>query len=111
MWEINFTDEYTAWFKSLDEDCQAAVLSRVKLLRDYGPQLSRPYSDVLHGSKIPNLKELRAQTTAHVLRVFYYFDKARKALLLTGGDKKGKNQEDFYKQFIQEAEDLVKKYT
>lgn len=97
MWEINFTEEYTAWFKSLDEDCQAAVLSRVKLLRDYGPQLSRPYSDVLHDSKIPNLKELRAQT--------------RKALLLTGGDKKGKNQEDFYKQFIQEAEALVKKYT
>lgn len=110
MWEISFTDEYQEWFVSLDENSKAAVLSRIMLLRDYGPQLSRPYADVLHGSKISNLKELRAQTNLHILRVFYCFDSTRKAVVLTGGDKKGKNQEDFYKTFIAQAEALAEKY-
>ena len=87
------------------------VLQRVLLLRQYGPNLPRPYSDVLHGSKkLSNLKELRNQTQKHLLRIAYYFDSARNAFLLTGGDKKGKDQDKFYKDLIAESELIVEKH-
>ena len=72
MWNVDSSDEYDAWFLTLDEKCKEAVLQRVLLLQQYGPNLSRPYADVLHGSKkLSNLKELRNQTQKHLLRVAY----------------------------------------
>jgi len=61
----------------------------------------------LKGSRIKNLKELRAKTDAHVLRVLYFFDERRRALLLIAGDKKGKRGKGFYKKLIAEAEALI----
>ena len=111
MWNVDSSDEYDAWFKSLDEESKEAVLQRVLLLKEYGPNLPRPYADVLHGSrKLKNLKELRNQTQKHLLRVSYYFDTERNAFLLTGGDKKGKNQDKFYKDLIAESEVIVEKH-
>jgi len=51
MWDVGSSDEYDAWFLTLDEKCKEAVLQRVLLLRQYGPNLPRPYADVLRGSK------------------------------------------------------------
>lgn len=66
---------------------------------------------VLKGSKkYKNLKELRNQTEHHVLRVSYYFDSERKGFLLTGGDKKGKDQDKFYKDLIAESEVIIEKH-
>ena len=111
MWSVGSSDEYDAWFLTLDEDCKEAVLQRVLLLRPYGPNLPRPYADVLRGSKkYRNLKELRNQTQQHVLRVSYYFDSAREAFLLIGGDKKGKDQDKFYKDLIAESEVIIEKH-
>ena len=111
MWNVDSSDEYDVWFKTLDEESQVAVLSRVLLLRQYGPQLTRPYADTLKGSKkYKNLKELRNQTQQHVLRVSYYFDAKRNAFLLIGGDKKGKNQKKFYKDLIAESEVIIEKH-
>lgn len=42
--------------------------------------------------------------------VLYYFDEERQALLLVGGDKKGKNEKDFYDRLIQTAETLIRRY-
>lgn len=109
MWNVDSSDEYDVWFLALDEESKEAVLQRVLLLRQFGPNLPRPYADVLHGSKkYKNLKELRNQTQNHLLRVSYYFDSARNAFLLTGGDKKGKTQDKFYKDLIAESEELLK---
>lgn len=111
MWEVESSDEYDNWFATLDEESKIAVLERVLLLQDQGPNLPRPYADVLHGSRnYKNLKELRNKTKDHILRVAYYFDPIRKAFLLTGGDKKGKNQEKFYKDLIAEAELILEKH-
>ena len=111
MWNVESSDEYDACFLTLDEESKEAVLQRVLLLRQYGPNLPRLYSDVLHGSKkLSNLKELKNKTQKHLLRVAYYFDSARKAFLLTGGDKKGKNQDKLYKDLIAESELIVEKY-
>ena len=38
------------------------------------------------------------------------FNKKRDCWLLIGGNKKGKNEEDFYKKLIKEAEGLIDKY-
>lgn len=86
-------------------------MERVLLLRQFGPNLPRPYSDMLHGSKkYKNLKELRNETKNHLLRVTYYFDTERNAFLLTGGDKKGKNQKKFYKDLLAESEAIIERY-
>ena len=111
MWNVDSSDEYDAWFLTLDEKCKEDVLQRVLLLQQYGPNLSRPYADVLHGSKkLSNLKELRNQTQKHLLRVAYYFDSARNAFLLTGGDKKGKDRDRFYKALIAESEVIIERH-
>jgi len=52
----------------------------VLLLEEFGPQLGRPHADTLKGSRIKNLKELRARTSS---------------------------QKSFYKKLIQSAEMLT----
>jgi hypothetical protein len=110
-WEIVTSESYDAWFQEQTEDDKAVIRSKAYLLAEYGPNLGRPHADTLKGSKkLANLKELRAQTDAHVFRVAYIFDPERKGLLLIGGDKKGKNQEKFYKDLIKEAEQIYAAY-
>jgi len=110
LWETSATDEYLKWFGSLDSGSQVSLLSKILLLVEFGPQLGRPHVDTLKGSRHKNLKELRARTPEHILRVLFIFDENRRALLLIGGDKKGKNQKDFYKRLIQSAETVIERY-
>ncbi len=107
---IGATDEYLEWFAVQPAAVKEVLLAKVYLLREFGPKLGRPHADTLKGSRIRNLKELRAKTESHVLRVLYFFDERRQALLLIGGDKKGKNERSFYKQLIADAEALIKRY-
>ena len=110
VWEVETTEEYDVWFLDQDDDGQASIRMKVELLGEYGPLLPRPYVDTLKGSKISNLKELRTQTENHVFRIAFLFDKKRKAVLLIGGDKKGKNKERFYRNLIKEAEKIYAGY-
>jgi hypothetical protein len=110
VWAVNATDEYLEWFGEQTAECKEALLAKVLLLEEFGPQLGRPHADTLKGSRIKNLKELRARTPSQVLRVLYYFDDERQALLLVGGNKKGKNEKSFYKKLIQLAEMLTERY-
>jgi len=109
-WEIETTDEYDVWFLEQDENGQEVIRMKVELLAEYGPQLPRPHADTLKGSKLSNLKELRAQTENHVLRVAFIFDEERKAVLLIGGDKKGKDEKRFYRNLIKQAEEIYRQY-
>ncbi|MDR2952084.1 MAG: type II toxin-antitoxin system RelE/ParE family toxin [Treponema sp.] len=109
-WKVETTDEYDAWFFEQSEDSQASIQARVEFLKICGPNLPRPYADTLKGSSLNNLKELRAQTKNHVFRVAYLFDEKRKAVLLIGGDKKGKNEKLFYRNLIKQAEKIYKAY-
>ncbi|MFA6937962.1 MAG: type II toxin-antitoxin system RelE/ParE family toxin [Treponema sp.] len=111
MWKVDSSNEYDSWFESLHNDEKEAILERVILLSEFGPNLPRPYADVLHGSKkCKNHKELRNQTTESVLRVSYYFDPKRNAFLITGGDKKGKNEKKFYKDLVSESEKIIARH-
>jgi len=109
-WEIETTSEYDNWFLEQGEDGQASIRMKIELLAEYGPNLPRPHADTLKGSKLKNLKELRTQTENNVFRVAFLFDKKRKAVLLIGGDKKGKNEERFYRNLIKQAEEIYEKY-
>jgi hypothetical protein len=110
VWEVETTEEYDAWFLEQDEDGQASIQTKVEFLKVYGPHLPRPHADTLKGSKISNLKELRTQTADHVFRVAFLFDEKRKAVLLIGGDKKGKNEKRFYQNLIKQAEKIYQQY-
>jgi hypothetical protein len=68
VWEIYATDEYLEWFSQLSEYDKEIILAKVHLLVEFGPELSRPHADTLHGSKVINLKELRAKTSKHISR-------------------------------------------
>lgn len=104
-WEILVTDEYERWFLQLSDAEQVDVLAMVEVLEIQGPQLSRPYADTLKGTnKVKNLKELRIQHSGKPYRVFYAFDPQRRAVLLCGGRKDGKNSKQFYERMIPLAE-------
>jgi hypothetical protein len=109
-WKVETTDEYDAWFLEQSEDSQESIQIKVEFLKEYGPYLPRPHADTLKGSKFNNLKELRTQTENHVFRVVFLFDEERKAILLIGGDKKGKNDKRFYQNLIKQAEKIYEAY-
>jgi hypothetical protein len=107
MVEVVGTDEFEAWYLSLDESDTRAVDRLVELLVEAGVLLGHPYSSALRGAKYP-LRELRHRSTSSPLRVFYAFDKARAAVLLIGGSKKGDDR--FYERMTPLAEGIWEQY-
>jgi hypothetical protein len=104
MWEVEFTNEFEAWWNSLDAGEQESIASGVELLRILGPNLPRPHADTLKGSKHSNMKELRTQHQGLAIRTMFAFDPRRSAILLIGGDKTGDNR--FYQRMIPLADRL-----
>ena len=111
MWPVKYTLEYEDWFTKQDEENKMIINAKVILLSEFGPNLGRPYVDTIKGSKYKNLKELRIKYKNIVIRILFIFSKKRNCWLLIGGDKKGKNEEDFYIKIIKQAEDLLEKYS
>ena len=103
-WEVEYTDEFDAWWGKLSEDEQVVIAAKVELLEKHGPSLPRPHSDVIVTSKHSNMKELRGKSGASVLRVLYAFDPRRAAILLIGGDKSGNDR--WYQEFVPIADRL-----
>jgi hypothetical protein len=110
MWNVLATEEYLTWFSSLSRHEKEEISFKVRLLEEFGPNLARPHADTLKGSPLKNLKELRAKTDEHVFRVAYYFNEKRNGILLTGGNKKGKDEKIFYKDLIKESMELIELY-
>lgn len=101
MWDVEFTDRFEPWWDTLSAEEQQSIDAAVRVLEERGPSLGRPLVDSIEGSRHPNMKELRAGT----IRVLFAFDPGRSAILLIGGDKRGRWQE-FYEQMIPLADDL-----
>ena len=99
-WTVEFHDDFEPEFLALESAVQDALLAVAKLLADYGPQLGRPYSDTLKGSKHANMKELRFAASDGEWRVAFAFDPRRQAILLVAGDKAGVAQKRFYKRLV-----------
>jgi hypothetical protein len=103
-WEVEFTDEFGAWWEGLSEAEQVDVRAEVSLLRRFGPTLGRPHVDSVASSKHGNMKELRVQHRGRPYRVLFAFDPRRAAILLIGGNKTGKGR--WYKEFVPIADRL-----
>lgn len=102
MVEVEGTEEFEAWFFALAEKEAEAVARVVGLLGEKGVALGFPYSSEIKGSQA--LRELRVQSGGHPLRVFYAFDRLRRAVLLLGRDKSGDDR--FYETFVPRAEQI-----
>jgi hypothetical protein len=104
MWKVEYTDEFEAWWNGLDVDEQKSIDASVQMVEQDGPNLPRPHSDTVNGSKHSNMKELRTQHQGRPIRTFYAFDPRRMAILLIGGDKTGDKR--FYDRMVPIADKL-----
>ncbi len=84
-WDVEYTDEFEAWWDSLDAEEQEAITAAVESLEDRGLALGRPLVDTVRDSQHANMKELRPP--AGNLRILFAFDPRRTAILLIGGNK------------------------
>ncbi len=101
-WEVEFTDEFEAWWAALSEDEQESVAASVGLVEKHGPSLGFPHSSQIKGSRHGNMRELRVQHSGEPYRVFYAFDPRRAVMLLIGGNKTGDDR--FYERMVPEAD-------
>jgi len=107
-WEVEFTDEFGDWWRSLTEAQQDDVARSVGLLADLGPALGFPYSSKITLSRFSQMRELRTQSSGRPLRTLYAFDPLRAAVLLIGGDKTGDGR--WYEKFVPVADRLYEEH-
>ena len=91
-WDVEYTDEFEAWWEGLSEQEQVSLSASVELLEERGPSLGHPHSSGIHGSRHGHMRELRTQHGGRPFRTLYAFDPRRMAILLIGGDKTGDNR-------------------
>lgn len=103
-WEIEYTDEFERWWNTLSEAEQESIAVSVGLLEILGPNLPRPHSDSVKGSRFKNMKELRTQHAGRPYRTLYAFDPGRTAILLIGGNKTG--DDGWYQKYVPLADKL-----
>ncbi len=110
MWEVITTELFVKWFKQQSPALKEDILAILKILREEGPQLGRPFADTVKASEHPNMKELRIQHQGNPVRAFYAFDPKRKGIVLCAGDKTGLNEKQFYKNMIKSADNEFSKH-
>lgn len=115
MWEIDY-GYIEPWLDSQEPEVVALVFAALEVLREQGPSLGRPLVDVIKGSRIKNMKELRpASPRSAEVRILFAFDPARRAIMLLAGDKsKGKRGRlkwsGWYKTAIPAAEEIYERH-
>lgn len=105
QWIVEFDDEFADEVRQLPQAVREKLKAAAIILSEDGPQLGRPYSDTLKGSRHANMKELRFDADGGAWRVAYAFDPERKAILLVGGDKSGVGQARFYRSLLRIADE------
>ncbi|MGW8159231.1 MAG: type II toxin-antitoxin system RelE/ParE family toxin [Desulfoprunum sp.] len=80
----------------------------VGLLEILGPNLPRPHSDSVKGSRFKNMKELRTQHAGRPYRTLYAFDPGMTAILLIGGNKTG--DDGWYQKYVPLADKLYEQH-
>jgi hypothetical protein len=110
VWTVILADEFEPEFDALTCDVQDAILARMLLLEQEGPNLGRPHADTLVGSRHANMKELRFSAGDGAWRIAFAFDPDRQAILLVGGDKSGIGQKLFYRRLIARADERLDRH-
>lgn len=115
MWDVCYA-YIEDWLDEQDEETVALVFAALEVLRDAGPSLGRPLVDLVKGTNVKNMKELRpASTGKSEVRILFAFDSRRKAVLLLAGDKskakRGRQKWDgWYKAAIPKAEAIYARH-
>lgn len=104
-WEVELHSAFESELDALPRQVRTTILAKAHLLREFGPDLGRPYVDTLEGSRFPNMKELRCGADDGVWRIAFAFDPDRRAVLLVAGDKAGEKERRFYKRLIATADE------
>lgn len=102
-WQVVFHPEFDPEFAELPPAVQDELLARLRVVQTFGPALGRPNVDTLEGSSFANMKELRFRLDG-LWRFAFAFDPGRRAVVLVGGNKVGKNQSRFYSDLIRTAD-------
>lgn len=107
MHEVEFTDQFEAWWDTLTEDEQDDVNSAVKALAEGGPALRRPLvGEIKNSAFTPRMKEL----CIHDIRILFVFDPRQVAILLLGADKSKHGYKKWYRKAIEEADQLYREH-
>ena len=107
-WEVEYTDEFEAWWVGLKEEEQIDVNAVVGLLEEKGPHLPYPYSSEVKGTKFGSIRELRIQHKGKPYRILYVFDPRRAAILLIGGRKTSGTH--WYEKYVPLAEKIYEQH-
>jgi hypothetical protein len=103
-WNVEYTNEFEAWWDGLGLREQNEIQAAVELLELRGPTLRYPLSSGIRGSRHGHMRELRVQCGGDPYRVLYAFDPRRSVILLIGGNKTGNDR--WYEQFVPIADRL-----
>ncbi len=103
-WDVEYSDDFGAWWDRLTEEEQISLDASVRLLEALGPTLKYPHSSGINGSKHGHMRELRTQHDGRPYRTLYAFDPRRAAILLIAGDKTG--QDRWYEENVPKADKL-----
>lgn len=103
-WVVLYHPTFFAEWAKLPEATRDKLDAIRLLLRQKGPNLGRPYVDILNASRHRNMKEIRVEANG-VWRFAFAFDPRRNAVILVGGDKEGENQSAFYRKLIRVADE------
>ena len=91
-WAVEYTDQFEAWWYTLDAQEQDSIDVTVGLLEEKGPSLPYPHSSAILTSRHSHMRELRVQHKGQPYRILYAFDPRRTAILLIGGNKTGNDR-------------------
>jgi hypothetical protein len=72
-WRVEYHPRFLSELAKLPEAVQDEIAALAEALEQIGPQMKRPRSDTLNGSKHANMKELRFDAEDGVWRVAYAF--------------------------------------
>ena len=107
-WNVEYTNEFESWWKTLSESEQEDIVAVVTLLEERGTQLAFPFSSSIEISKYSHMRELRIQSQSNPIRVLYAFDPRRTVILLIGGNKRGDKR--WYKVHVPIADKLYEEH-
>jgi hypothetical protein len=103
-WTIEFHEDFDREFQGFNDRVQDEILAKLIVLEKEGPNLGRPHSDTLNGSAHSNMKELRVSAAGGIWCIAFAFAPGRNAILVAAGDKRGANEDGFYRDPIRLAD-------
>lgn len=108
-WKVDLSTRVVDFLDGLTEKEFEKVDACIALLEEYGPNLPRPHSGEIKGSRHHSMKELRVRYGEQHFRVLYAFDPLRRAYLMVAADKALHDFTGFYTEFIPIADDMFDK--